>query len=98
MCRLFLYCACHNYDAYDAPELPEDISDGHKELINSLLNIDRDKRLTPKEFYTKMMKRSPSNSSDELKDLPGDNINNNWSSGILSSKLESASTGHIIAH
>jgi len=47
LCRLFLHCAGGNYEAYDPPGLPED-TPGHLEvLMNSLLEIDREKRATP---------------------------------------------------
>ncbi|CAJ0569493.1 unnamed protein product, partial [Mesorhabditis spiculigera] len=51
MCRMFLFTAGHNYDAYDYPDLPEETSDSMFELIHSLLEIDPAKRPTPQEFH-----------------------------------------------
>ncbi|KAI6235618.1 hypothetical protein M3Y95_00070700 [Aphelenchoides besseyi] len=50
MCRLFLYCAGHNYEAYELPPLPENTPKEKKEIIYRLLEINRDRRMTPVEL------------------------------------------------
>jgi len=56
LCRLFLCCAGHNYEAYEQPEMPADTPKEHSDLIGHLLEIDRDKRMTPNELYTIAMR------------------------------------------
>ncbi|KAI6241520.1 Protein kinase domain-containing protein [Aphelenchoides fujianensis] len=50
MCRLFLYCAGHNYDAYEFPPLPEGTPNEKREIIHRLLEINRERRMTPVEL------------------------------------------------
>lgn len=52
LCRLFLYCAGGNFDAYEQPELPVDMEGNGTlgTLIHSLLQLDRAKRATPREL------------------------------------------------
>ncbi|KAE9553889.1 hypothetical protein FO519_002878 [Halicephalobus sp. NKZ332] len=51
LCRLFLHCAGGNYEAYDPPELTEDAPTHLQDLLNSLLEIDREKRATPDQLF-----------------------------------------------
>ncbi|KAK6760327.1 hypothetical protein RB195_021703 [Necator americanus] len=53
LCKLFLYTAGANYDAYDPPELPETTNEEIGEIIHSLLEIDSSRRCTPVQFYNK---------------------------------------------
>lgn len=53
LCRLFLYCAGENFDAYELPQLPPthcDCDCDFQHLITSLLEIDSTKRLKPNEL------------------------------------------------
>ncbi|TMS36808.1 hypothetical protein L596_003889 [Steinernema carpocapsae] len=53
LCRLFLYAAGGNYDAYDPPEFPSEkrVSNEIESLVWSLLDLDSSKRATPASFY-----------------------------------------------
>uniref|UniRef100_A0A1I7YZ60 Protein kinase domain-containing protein n=1 Tax=Steinernema glaseri TaxID=37863 RepID=A0A1I7YZ60_9BILA len=53
LCRLFLYAAGGNYDAYDPPVFPSDkcVSKEIEALVWSLLDVDSTKRATPAQFY-----------------------------------------------
>uniref|UniRef100_A0A0K0DQW6 Protein kinase domain-containing protein n=1 Tax=Angiostrongylus cantonensis TaxID=6313 RepID=A0A0K0DQW6_ANGCA len=53
LCKLFLYTACANYDAYDPPALPETTNDEICAMVHSLLEIDSSRRCTPVQFYDK---------------------------------------------
>ncbi|XGW14118.1 hypothetical protein V3C99_000430 [Haemonchus contortus] len=53
LCKLFLYTAGANYDAYDPPELPETTNEEMSDIIHSLLEIDSSRRCTPVQFYDK---------------------------------------------
>ncbi|VDM76320.1 unnamed protein product [Strongylus vulgaris] len=53
LCKLFLYTAGANYDAYDPPALPETTNEEIGEIIHSLLEIDSSRRCTPVQFYIK---------------------------------------------
>ncbi|KJH43656.1 kinase domain protein [Dictyocaulus viviparus] len=53
LCKLFLYTAGANYDAYDPPALPETTNEEICDIIHSLLEIDSSRRCTPVEFYDK---------------------------------------------
>ncbi|VDM58698.1 unnamed protein product [Angiostrongylus costaricensis] len=53
LCKLFLYTACANYDAYDPPALPETTNDEICAIVHSLLEIDSSRRCTPVQFYDK---------------------------------------------
>ncbi|KAH7700160.1 Protein T07F12.4 [Aphelenchoides avenae] len=66
LCRVFLYCACSNYEAYDMPVLPEETDEDIQRMLTSLLEIDRDKRATPVELYKAVVKSSPKASPDPL--------------------------------
>ncbi|KAK5978064.1 ULK protein kinase [Trichostrongylus colubriformis] len=44
LCKLFLYTAGANYDAYDPPELPETTDEEIGDIIHSLLEIDSSRR------------------------------------------------------
>uniref|UniRef100_A0A915CSN3 Protein kinase domain-containing protein n=1 Tax=Ditylenchus dipsaci TaxID=166011 RepID=A0A915CSN3_9BILA len=46
LCRLFLNCAGGNYEAYELPSLPKHTDHQLELLIASLLEVDREKRLT----------------------------------------------------
>lgn len=58
LCRLFLNCACCNYEAYDMPSLPDGADSDIQRILTSLLEIDREKRATPVEFYQAVVKDS----------------------------------------
>ncbi|KRX41438.1 Serine/threonine-protein kinase ULK3, partial [Trichinella britovi] len=52
LCRMFLFAANRNYQGYHMPPtFPECAEDYKKFIINSLLQLDPSKRLTPSEFY-----------------------------------------------
>ncbi|VDK49437.1 unnamed protein product [Anisakis simplex] len=51
LCRIFLYAACGNYEAYEKPELPAGTDEEVELIVSSLLEIDSNKRLTPLEVY-----------------------------------------------
>ncbi|KAL3117998.1 hypothetical protein niasHT_005241 [Heterodera trifolii] len=51
LCRLFLRCAGGNYDAYEPPKLLAETDPYIRELINSLLQIDRSLRANPQGLY-----------------------------------------------
>jgi len=51
LCRLFLYYAGGNFEAYEMPSLPEDTDHSLKFLIHSLLEIDAHKRTTPTQLH-----------------------------------------------
>uniref|UniRef100_F1L969 Serine/threonine-protein kinase ULK2 n=1 Tax=Ascaris suum TaxID=6253 RepID=F1L969_ASCSU len=51
LCRLFLYAAGGNYEAYEKPELPADTEEEIEQIVSSLLEIDSSKRITPPELY-----------------------------------------------
>ncbi|KAJ1363711.1 hypothetical protein KIN20_023632 [Parelaphostrongylus tenuis] len=51
LCKLFLYTACANYDAYDPPSLPETTDEEICGIVHSLLEIDSSRRCTPVQFY-----------------------------------------------
>lgn len=53
LCKLFLYTAGANYDAYDPPELPDTTNEEVGDIIHSLLEIDSSRRCTPVQFYDK---------------------------------------------
>ncbi|WKY14814.1 hypothetical protein Q1695_000382 [Nippostrongylus brasiliensis] len=53
LCKLFLYTAGANYEAYDPPELPETTNEEVGDIIHSLLEIDSSRRCTPVQFYDK---------------------------------------------
>uniref|UniRef100_A0A8R1I556 Protein kinase domain-containing protein n=1 Tax=Caenorhabditis japonica TaxID=281687 RepID=A0A8R1I556_CAEJA len=53
LCKLFLYVAGDNFDAYDPPELPNEISEEVSGIIQSLLQLDSSQRCTPVQFYDK---------------------------------------------
>ncbi|CAD5213791.1 unnamed protein product [Bursaphelenchus okinawaensis] len=108
MCRLFLYSACQNYDAYDPPEFPDSTSEPNKDLIYSLLTIDRSTRLTPKEFYCKMTGRYPADDGlPERKGSPEgtktaseaiNNNGNNCSDSAPTIVVASSEVGEVAAH
>jgi serine/threonine protein kinase len=50
LCRLFLHCACGNFDGYEVPELPPETETSLRLLICSLLQIDSTKRPTPRQL------------------------------------------------
>ncbi|CAK5017053.1 unnamed protein product [Meloidogyne enterolobii] len=50
LCRLFLHCACGNFDGYEVPELPPETEPAFRLLICSLLQIDSVKRPTPRQL------------------------------------------------
>lgn len=54
LCRLFLYTAGGNYDAYDKPVLPEETDRDLDQLVLSLLEIDSTKRTTPTALYNEV--------------------------------------------
>ncbi|VDN04822.1 unnamed protein product [Thelazia callipaeda] len=56
LCRIFLFVACHNYDAYDKPELPVGIDDDIVGIVHSLLEIDSTKRTVPQVLYDEICK------------------------------------------
>ncbi|VIO86100.1 serine/threonine protein kinase, putative [Brugia malayi] len=56
LCRMFLFVACDNYDAYDKPELSFDVDENIAKMINSQLEIDRRKRTTPNQLYNEICK------------------------------------------
>uniref|UniRef100_A0A0R3RXF8 Protein kinase domain-containing protein n=1 Tax=Elaeophora elaphi TaxID=1147741 RepID=A0A0R3RXF8_9BILA len=56
LCRMFLFVACDNYDAYDKPELSFDIDENIAKMINSQLEIDSAKRATPNQLYNEICK------------------------------------------
>lgn len=51
LCRLFLFAACSNYEAFDKPEIPDGMDEDVIRLVNSLLEIDSSKRTTPQQLY-----------------------------------------------
>ncbi|PIC18243.1 hypothetical protein B9Z55_024205 [Caenorhabditis nigoni] len=53
LCKLFLYTAGANFDAYDPPELPVELSQEVSGIIQSLLQLDTTQRCTPTQFYDK---------------------------------------------
>lgn len=53
LCKLFLYVAGANFDAYDPPELPDELSQEVSGIIQSLLQLDTTQRCTPTQFYNK---------------------------------------------
>ncbi|CAO4385372.1 unnamed protein product [Caenorhabditis nigoni] len=53
LCKLFLYTAGANFDAYDPPELPVELSEEVSGIIQSLLQLDTTQRCTPTQFYDK---------------------------------------------
>uniref|UniRef100_A0A1I7SZE9 Protein kinase domain-containing protein n=1 Tax=Caenorhabditis tropicalis TaxID=1561998 RepID=A0A1I7SZE9_9PELO len=53
LCKLFLYVAGANFDAYDPPELPVELSQEVSGIIQSLLQLDTTQRCTPTQFYDK---------------------------------------------
>ncbi|CAL2049991.1 unnamed protein product [Caenorhabditis brenneri] len=53
LCKLFLYVAGANFDAYDPPELPDELSQEVSGIIQSLLQLDTTQRCTPTQFYDK---------------------------------------------
>ncbi|EFO82891.1 hypothetical protein CRE_00281 [Caenorhabditis remanei] len=53
LCKLFLYVAGANFDAYDPPELPVELSQEVSGIIQSLLQLDTTQRCTPTQFYNK---------------------------------------------
>ncbi|EFO18309.1 ULK protein kinase [Loa loa] len=56
LCRMFLFVACDNYDAYDKPELSFDIDQNIARMINSQLEIHSTKRTTPHQLYNEICK------------------------------------------
>jgi len=56
LCRIFLNCACYNFDGYSPPEIPAHIIEADSNLIKRLLEIDPEKRLTPEELYSAAIK------------------------------------------
>ncbi|CAG9537430.1 unnamed protein product [Cercopithifilaria johnstoni] len=54
LCRMFLFVACDNYDAYDKPELSFDIDENIARMVNSQLEIDSTKRATPQQLYNEI--------------------------------------------
>uniref|UniRef100_A0A915PJC3 Protein kinase domain-containing protein n=1 Tax=Setaria digitata TaxID=48799 RepID=A0A915PJC3_9BILA len=56
LCRMFLFVAGDNYDAYDKPELSSDIDEHIIRMVNNLLEIDSNKRTTPQQLYSEMCK------------------------------------------
>lgn len=54
LCRIFLYTAGGNYEAYDKPELPDDMESDVERIVLSLLEIDSNKRVTPTELHDKV--------------------------------------------
>uniref|UniRef100_A0A0N5AIB2 Protein kinase domain-containing protein n=1 Tax=Syphacia muris TaxID=451379 RepID=A0A0N5AIB2_9BILA len=50
LCRIFLFTASGNYDAYDKPDIPDDLEEEVRFLVDSLLEIDSSKRITPKKL------------------------------------------------
>ncbi|VDD93802.1 unnamed protein product [Enterobius vermicularis] len=52
LCRIFLFTASGNYDAYDKPVLPNGVEVEIQLLIESLLEIDSSKRMTPKKLHS----------------------------------------------
>ncbi|CAD5219495.1 unnamed protein product [Bursaphelenchus xylophilus] len=99
MCRLFLYSACQNYDAYDPPELPESTTEAQKDLLYSLLTIDRSQRLTPKEFYWKMTGKYPvEDGLPERKSTPEKTGGGNCSESAPAIVVASAEVGEVAAH
>ncbi|CAI5455447.1 unnamed protein product [Caenorhabditis angaria] len=55
LCRLFLYVAGENFEAYDPPELPNETNTEVSGIIQSLLQLDTSQRCTPTQFYDKAM-------------------------------------------
>ncbi|CAD6185099.1 unnamed protein product [Caenorhabditis auriculariae] len=53
LCRLFLYTACANYEAYDLPEIPSTVDPEVVKIIHSLLAIDPSFRCNPTQFYNR---------------------------------------------
>lgn len=51
LCRLFLYTAGGNYEAYDQPPLPTEVDKDVERMIHSLLEIDSSLRCTANQFY-----------------------------------------------
>uniref|UniRef100_A0A7E4W1R5 Protein kinase domain-containing protein n=1 Tax=Panagrellus redivivus TaxID=6233 RepID=A0A7E4W1R5_PANRE len=47
LCRIFLYCAGENYEAYDLPDIPENTPTEIHKLIASMLDINRATRANP---------------------------------------------------
>ncbi|VDK62825.1 unnamed protein product [Onchocerca ochengi] len=56
LCRMFLFVACDNYDAYDKPELSFDIDENIARIVNSGLEIDSTKRITSHQLYYEICK------------------------------------------
>ncbi|KHN85963.1 Serine/threonine-protein kinase ULK2 [Toxocara canis] len=63
LCRIFLYAACGNYEAYEKPELPAATEEELELIVSSLLEIDRNKRITPSEIYAAVCAWSSSGAS-----------------------------------
>lgn len=53
---MFLFVACDNYDAYDKPKLSVDIDKNIIRMVNSQLEIDSTKRITPYQLYNEICK------------------------------------------
>ncbi|CAB3411653.1 unnamed protein product [Caenorhabditis bovis] len=51
LCKLFLYVAGDNFEAYDPPELPPETSVEVSSIIKDLLQLDSNKRCTPVQFH-----------------------------------------------
>lgn len=52
LCKLFLYSACKNYEAYDLPDFSKyEETEEWKIIISLLLQINPKNRSTPSELY-----------------------------------------------
>ncbi|MCP9266240.1 Kinase domain protein [Dirofilaria immitis] len=56
LCRMFLFVACDNYDAYDKPELSFGIDENITGMVSSQLEIDSTKRITSHQLYNEICK------------------------------------------
>lgn len=53
---MFLFAACDNFDAYNKPELSFDVEENIARIVNSQLEIDSTKRITPHQLYDEISK------------------------------------------
>lgn len=57
LCKLFLHVACKNYSSYKKPTLPKTTSSDLNFVTLALLDINAKVRLTPNQFYNRLVGR-----------------------------------------
>lgn len=99
LCRLFLYSACENYEAYDLPDFSDNkYIQEWKPTVSSLLQIDSGSRVTPDELYNQLANKAKSKNTDFPANLSSASLISETSSTTLenSSVLLSSTEDEVI--